>query len=149
MPTITASAERDIAAPADRVYRIIADYGKHHPHILPPEITDLVVEEGGVGAGTIIRYRITMAGRTRDDRSRIEEPEPGRVLVERDVDGDLATTFTVTPAGSGAHVRIETAWTSSGVRGFIEKLVAPRMLQRIYIEELDRLERYAREQVDA
>lgn len=47
MRTTTVSVERDIAAPADRVYRIIADYRHHHPHILPPGITDLVVEDGG------------------------------------------------------------------------------------------------------
>lgn len=149
MPTVTASAERDIAAPADRVYRIIADYRNHHPHILPPAITNLIVEEGGIGAGTVIRFKVTTAGRTEDYHQRVEEPEPGRVLVERDLDRDTATTFTVTPAGAGAHVRIETTWTVSGIRGAIERLVAPRLLRRIYTDELDRLERYARAQENA
>lgn len=149
MPPITASAERDIAAPADRLYRIIADYQRHHPHILPPQVTDLIVEEGGVGAGTIIRFNVTLAGSTRTNRARIEEPEPGRVLVEQDLESDLATTFTVTPAGDGSRVRIETAWTPSGLRGFIEKLMAPRMLRRVYIEELALLERYAQQHADA
>jgi uncharacterized protein YndB with AHSA1/START domain len=149
MPPVTASAEREIAAPADRLYRIIADYERHHPHILPPQVTDLIVEEGGVGAGTIIRFNVTLAGSTRTNRARIEEPEPGRVLVEQDLESDLATTFTVTPAGTGARVRIETAWTPSGLRGFIEKLMAPPMLRRVYLAELALLERYAQEQVHA
>lgn len=145
MTTIEASAERAIAAPADRVYRILADYRQHHPAILPDAISDLTVEEGGVGAGTVIRFRTTMAGRSQHYHQRVEEPDPGRVLVERDVDGDLATTFTVTPTPEGSHVRIATRWTSSGLRGMIERLLAPRFLQAVYADELERLDRYTRE----
>jgi hypothetical protein len=147
MRTTTVGVERDIAAPADRVYRIIADYRNHHPHILPPAFTELVVEDGGVGEGTIICFSLRAAGRTQETRQRVEEPEPGSVLVERDMNRDMATTFTVTPATSGAHVRIETRWTGKGVGGFLERLVAPRVLRPIYNDELELLERYAQEQV--
>ncbi len=142
---IRISAEREIAAPADRVYRIIADYVNHHPHILPPAFTRIEVEEGGVGAGTVIRFSIKMAGRTTSFHQRILEPEPGRVLVEDDLDTDLATTFTVTPAGTGCQVRMESAWTPKGLQGLVERLMAPRMMQPMYAEELALLDRYARE----
>jgi hypothetical protein len=79
----TVSAERDIAAPAGRAYRISAEFRNHHPHILLPAFTDLVVQDGGIGEGTVIRFTVTTAGRTQETRQRIEEPEPGRMLVER------------------------------------------------------------------
>jgi hypothetical protein len=44
------------------------------------------VERGGVGAGTVIRFRLRVFRRTRDFRAEITEPTPGRVLVETDLD---------------------------------------------------------------
>lgn len=148
MSTIRVSQEADVAAPPDRVYRILANYRDHHPHILPPAFSSFTVEEGGVGAGTVIRFAVKTGGRTQHFHQRIEEPEPGRVLREKDIDGNLATTFTVNPAGAGSRVRIETTWTSGGVRGFIERLFAPRLLRPIYAQELALLDRYAREHTD-
>ena len=116
---------------------------------MPPAITDLVVEDGDHGAGTVIRFTFKTAGRTEQTRQRVEEPEPGRVLVERDLSREMATTFTVTPTDAGARVHIETTWTGRGVRGVFEHLVAPRLLRPVYAEELSRLDRYAQEQVTA
>jgi hypothetical protein len=31
------AAERAVGAPADLVYRLIADFDRHHPRFLPPE----------------------------------------------------------------------------------------------------------------
>ena len=149
MSQISISAQGDIASPADRVYRILADYEQHHPHILPPAFSGFTVEKGGVGAGTVIRFRVSLAGRTESYHQRVEEPEPGRVLREVDIEGDRATTFTVTPAGAGCHVRIETTWRGKGIRGLVERLVAPRLLRPLYTVELARLDRYARERGDA
>ncbi len=64
MSSISVSAEREIAAPAERVYRILADYQHHHPRILPDAFSDFSVEQRGVGAGTIIRFQVTVGGRT-------------------------------------------------------------------------------------
>jgi hypothetical protein len=61
---IQISAEQHIGAPADRAYRILADYRTHHPHILPPAFTSFAVEEGGIGAGTVIRFSTRLGGRT-------------------------------------------------------------------------------------
>ena len=56
------------------------------------------------------------------------------------------TTFTVTPGGDRCQVRIETTWQGArGIGGFFERLFAPRVLRRLYADELDRLERYAQE----
>lgn len=146
MNQASVSARREIAAPADVVYRIIADYRDHHPRILPPAFSDFTVEEGGVGAGTVIRFRVTVGGRTESYHQRIEEPEPGRILREADIDGDRATTFTITPSGQGSTVNIETTWPSLGVRGLIERVIAPRLLRPIYDDELRRLEEYVKAQ---
>ena len=144
---ITASAERRIDAHPGRVYAYIADFRNHHPNILPPAFSDLVVERGGVGAGTVHRFTLTLGGRTGSARVRVDEPEPGRVLTETELDStrDMVTSFTV-DAGPNAtsRVRIDTTWRASGLRGLVERILAPRMLRRLYDEELALLDRYAR-----
>ena len=49
---ITASAR--IPAAPKRVYDILADYREGHRCILPKRFSDVTVERGGFGAGTII-----------------------------------------------------------------------------------------------
>jgi hypothetical protein len=144
---VRVAREREIDAPAELVYRIIADYRQHHPNILPSAFSDFVVEQGGVGEGTVIRFAVTTGGRKQRFHQRIEEPEPGRVLQEVDVDGDVVTTFTVTPQGERSHVRMETTWTSSGLRGLVERFLAPMLLKPVYDQELGKLQEYARSQV--
>ena len=145
MAEISVGAEGLVAAPTERVYRILADYRRHHPRILPPAFSGFAVERGGVGAGTVIRFRVTTGGRTGDYHQRVTEPEPGRVLREAGIDSDEATTLMVTPEGAESRVRIETTWQSSGVQALLERLVAPRILLPLYRDELARLDRYARE----
>jgi hypothetical protein len=139
--------EREIDAPAELVYQILADYRQHHPNILPSAFSDFVVEEGGVGEGTVIRFAVTTGGRTQRFHQRIDEPEPGRVMREVDIDGDMVTAFTVTPLGERSHVRMETTWTSSGLRGLIERFLAPMLLKPVYDQELGKLQEYAQRQV--
>jgi hypothetical protein len=49
------SAEGMVDAPADAVYRCIADMRDHHPRFLPPAFSDFQVESGGTGAGKATR----------------------------------------------------------------------------------------------
>jgi hypothetical protein len=147
MAEIRVSAEGIVHAPAEEVYRYIADYRTHHWRFLPPAFSDWQVEEGGVGEGTVVRFRITAGGRSRQYRSRITEPEPGRVLVEADTTSTAVTTFTVRPEGNTSRVGIHTSWQGAGgIGGFFERLFAPRVLRSMYADELARLDRYAREQ---
>ena len=141
---ITASAERRIDAPARRVYGYIADFRQHHPRFPPPQSSDLEIECGGVGAGTVHRFRMTLGGRTTQHRVRVGEPRPGRVLIESDPARRMLTTYTVDPEpGGGCPVRIETRWYADGIQGLVERLVTLRMLTRLYRDELKLLERYA------
>jgi Polyketide cyclase / dehydrase and lipid transport len=146
---IIASAERHIDAPSRRVYHYIRDFREHHPRFLPAQFSDLQIETGGVGAGTVHSFTMTLGGRTAGYRVRVGEPEPGRVLIESDPSRRMLTTFTVdADPGGGSRVRIETIWHTHGVQGFFERLVAPRMLRRVYQAELALLDRYARDAVD-
>jgi hypothetical protein len=145
MARIDVVEEGRVGAPADVVYRCIADHEKHQG-FLPPAFSDFKVEAGGVGAGTVTSFKVKAGGGTRDFRMSVEEPEPGRVMTESDADTDLVTTWTVTPEDGGSRVEIATTWTASGVVGFFERLLAPRAMRRLYAEELVLLDGYAREQ---
>jgi uncharacterized protein YndB with AHSA1/START domain len=145
MALITVSAERLIDASAETVYGYIADM-REHEKFLPPAFSEFEVETGGVGAGTITRFRVTTGGRSRVYRMQVAEPEPGRVLTETDTDSSLVTTFTVEPRGESSLVKISSGWQGAGgVGGFFERLFAPRVLRRIYADELERLNQFARE----
>ena len=144
---VAASAERTIDAPADQLYRYLADM-QLHARFLPPPFYDFQVEEGGVGAGSVVRFKIDFAGGVRELRMHVTEPEPGRTLVQTDTGGSgLVTTFTVTPQGEQARVNITSRFDGeTGVAGVVERIIAPRRLHRVYAEELARLDAYAREQ---
>ena len=75
MGTIQVAAEGDVGAPAEAVYRYIADNVEHHPHFLPDAFSNFQVESGGVGEGTITRFRITAGGRGREYRMAVAEPD--------------------------------------------------------------------------
>lgn len=141
MADVLIEAERAIAAPGEVVYGILADYREHHPKILPPAFSDYRVEAGGHGAGTVVSFTLTLAGRSQPGRMRVSEPEPGRVLAEQSADPDLLTTFTVTPRPGGCVVRIRTRWSGAGL---LARLLVPRMLKPLYEDELNRLDAYAR-----
>ena len=145
--TVTASALID-AAP-ERVYKIIADYREGHPSIAPEEFSDIMIEAGGVGHGTIIRFRMRVMGIKQSFRAAVTEPEPGRVLVETDLDSNGAvTTFTVNP-GPGpqkSEVVISTELpVGAGFLGRIQRYLATRYLRPIYLKELGLLARRAGE----
>ncbi len=148
MGTIRVSAERTIDAPAETVYGYVVDMREHHPRFLPPAFSGFQVESGGVGAGTITRFKVTAGGRSRDYRMQVAEPEPGRVMTESDTGSSLVTTYVVAAAGGASRVQISTTWEGAkGIGGFFERLFAPRAMRSIYAEELERLDAYARERV--
>ena len=149
MARIHIEAERTVEAKPEDVYAILSDYTGGHQSILPQEnFKDFAVEEGGVGAGTVLSFKIAAGGRLRPFRMRVSEPERGRVLEEKDLDSSAVTTFTVKPAGGErrSQVRIVTEWEGAkGVGGFFERTFAPGALKRIYDKELTNLAEKARE----
>lgn len=147
---VTAAAR--IPASPERVYAIIADYRSGHPGILPDAFSDLTVERGGTGAGTMIRFRMRVFGRTQTFRAAVTEPEPGRVLVETYLDTNGAiTTFTVNrgPDQGVSEVRISTELPArGGLPGVIERALTTWFLRPLYTRELELLAARAKERAD-
>ena len=73
MGRIIVVQEGVIGAPAELTYGLIAD-DRHHEKFLPEGITDFEVVEGGVGAGTVHRFKVTAGGRVREYLMRVDEP---------------------------------------------------------------------------
>lgn len=141
------SASAIIPARRDRVYSLLANYKDGHPRILPRQFTNLTVEQGGVGAGTVIRFQMSVFGRKQTFRAAITEPDPGRMLVETDLDANGAvTTFTVSPSSAPAdsNVTISTELpVRTGFPGKIERVLSTLFLRPIYVKELQNLARVA------
>jgi hypothetical protein len=141
------SASASIPARRERVYSLIANYKEGHPQILPRQFSELVVEQGGIGAGTVVRFQMSILGRKQNFRAAITEPDPGHVLVETYLDANGAvTTFTVSPGAAPAdsQVTISTALpVKAGFLGRIEGALASLVLRPIYVKELENLARVA------
>jgi polyketide cyclase/dehydrase/lipid transport protein len=143
MNSQTATASQEIHAPAQQIYDIIADYRNMHPLILPKGyFLSLNVEEGGFGAGTIVNFTMRLLGRTQRFRSLITEPEPGRLLVETDLESEIPTSFLVEPTGDRSTTRVTISTELKG-SNWVEGLIAKRVLQKIYRQELELLARLA------
>ena len=140
MPAIRVSVSGTVGASAATTYEIIADYRNGHPRILPPEYFGrLDVLAGGQGAGTRIRFEMKAFGKLNVGTADITEPVPGRELVETLTDG-IVTTFLVESVGpSECRVTITTAYSRPGLRGWLESLVVPGHLRKVYRAELARL----------
>ena len=140
MSEIRAEVSRVIEAPPEAVYAVIADYNESHPAILPKHVfSGLVVEQGGIGAGTVVRVTMAALGTKQELHVTVSEPEPGRVLVESG--SGLTTTFTVEPVDGGRSSQVTItadATPSPGPKGWIERMVSPALL----LDELRLLAEY-------
>ena len=74
MAKITVEQQGAVGAPAELTYRLIAD-DEHHRRFLPDGFSDFEVLEGGVGAGTLHRFKLTAGKRVREYVMRVDEPE--------------------------------------------------------------------------
>lgn len=141
-----AHVRRLIDAPPAAVYAVLADYTQHHPRIMPAAFfSELRVEAGGVGAGTVFHITLRMMGRQQQLHMQVAEPQPGRVLTETNLDTGIVTVFTVTPGAEETHtlVQISSEWvTDGGLRGLFERLVTPLLMRRIFAQQLYKLDQY-------
>jgi hypothetical protein len=139
---------RDIEARPEVIWDILTDYRDGHPHILPSVFGPLTVEQGGRGAGTVMRFDMRVMGTIRHFHQSVSTPEPGRILVESDVDGPNRTSFTLTALGDGSRTRVEIASeleTPPGPFGAIAASMTRRLIPPIYREELSKLAALAAE----
>jgi len=134
MAQVKATAERSIAAPAERVTQALADYAGTRQGLLTEQFSEYEVREGGTGAGTKVHWKLQATSkRVRDCLLTVTEPAEGQ-LVETDANSSMVTTWTVRPSGAdGSAVTVETTWNGAGgIGGFFEKTFAPGGLRKIY-----------------
>jgi uncharacterized protein YndB with AHSA1/START domain len=139
---VKTTAERTVPASREEVYEFLSDYREKRPQILTDNFSDYAVEEGGHGAGTVVRYRLR-AGRERPFRMRVEEPDPGNTMRESDTGSSFVTTWRLSPAGGdrSTRVRVTVEWEGAGgIPGIFERLFAPAGIRRVYGEVLDNLQ---------
>ncbi|GAA0517213.1 polyketide cyclase [Saccharopolyspora subtropica] len=147
MSKLTVVAERTVSAPVDAVREFVADYAESRPKILTERFREYQVLEGGVGAGTVARWKLQATSkRVRDVAAEVTQPDPG-TLVETDRNSSMVTTWTVREDAGGSVVRVETTWQgASGIGGFFERIFAPAGLKRIYGDVLNKLADVVEEQ---
>ncbi|MFC5751178.1 SRPBCC family protein [Actinomadura rugatobispora] len=141
MGQVTATAEKTVGADAEKVFAALGDYTGTRSKVLTGHFSEYEVREGGQGEGTTVHWKLAATSkRVRDCLVSVTVPGEN-TLVERDANSSMVTTWTVSPAGAGARVRVETTWNGAGgVGGFFERAFAPRGLQRIYDEQLAKLD---------
>lgn len=130
MAQVTATAERVIDAPVERVAAALADYEKVRPRILTEHYSDYRVEPDGR-----VHWKLQATkSRVRDQLLTVVSTPADGTVVERDANSSMVTTWAVTPAGAGrSTVVVTTTWAgASGVGGFFERTFAPKGLRRIH-----------------
>lgn len=146
MTRARAHAENLIDALPAAVYAVLADYTTHHPRIMPPSLfSNLDVESGGVGAGTVFHITLRTAGKEQRLHMKVEEPKPGQVLTETNLDTGVVTEFSVAPGngGMGTLAKISSEWeTADGLRGLVDRFMAPVLMGRIFTKQLRQLNQY-------
>jgi len=133
---VTATAR--VNAHPRAVYNTIANYRTGHPRILPKQFSGLTVEQGGVGAGTVISFKVRLLGRTDTYRAVITEPEPGRVLVEKNILGNDACTTFVVDSGVHPNEAVVTIRTELTVRRMLHRLNDKNLACRATVERIVR-----------
>ena len=132
MGEVRAVTGREVHASAQAVFAALADYAAVRPKLLPEQFSGYGVRVGGMGAGTVVGWRLQATKkRARDVVVSVSEPAP-LTLVEWDANSSMVTTWSVEGHGDHAHVSVESVWSgASGVGGFFERAFAPRGLNRI------------------
>lgn len=141
MSQVRAVAAAHIHAPVKQVVDALADYATVREQIQPAQYTDYELRTGGIGAGTVVNWKLhATEKRVRDCAITVTSPEEG-VLVESDANSSMVTTYTVVGSEDGhASVVIETVWNGAGgIGGFFERTFAPKALVKIYDELLSNL----------
>lgn len=145
MKTITIKVSDTVPANVEAVYAVIADYNVGHQAILPrPAFREMKVLEGGYGAGTRLHLHVRVWGQSTYFEQVVEEPEPGRVLIERDINTGQYSTFTLESLSDReTQVTITSVMPiSRGLKGFLERMSQPAIISKLFKTELQNLADY-------
>ncbi len=141
MGQVSASSTVLINAAPDAVLAAVADYQTVRPKILSSQYSGYEVLQGGVGAGTVVKWKLQATkSRVREVQNSVDVA--GKTVIEKDANSSMVTNWTVAPAGTGSTVTTKTTWTGAGgVKGFFEKTFAPLGLKKIQAEVLENLKK--------
>jgi hypothetical protein len=141
MGQVSASSTVLINAEPDTVFAAVADYNVVRPNILSPQYSEYEVLQGGVGAGTVVKWKLQAT----KSRSRVVQSNvdiAGHTVIEKDANSSMVTNWTVAPAGPGSSVSVKTSWKGAGgIGGFFEKTFAPLGLKKIQAQVLENLKK--------
>jgi len=127
----------------ERVYDLIVDMEEHR-RILPRQFESLEVLEGGRGEGTVFRLTMNVMGNRTALVMTLTEPEPGRVVQEKDASAGITTIWKLIPEpGDGCTLRLTSQFPKKpGFSGWVERLATSSMIRSIYKRELENMDEY-------
>ena len=127
----------------DVVWQLLRDY---RARMFSESFAGYELHHGGVGAGTVIGYRLRVGRHERAFVLGVEEPTPGRQLRERDRHGGLLVTWTLTPGGDGERtvVRVAAELRDPDLERALARWRARRALRSTHMHLLQRLDRELR-----
>ncbi|MGW0182132.1 SRPBCC family protein [Nocardia sp. NPDC003345] len=141
MGQVKAGSSIEVAADPQRTLAAVTDYTEVRPKILSAHYRDYKVVEGGQGDGTVAEWTLQATeSRVRNIRAQVTVAD--QVVTEKDANSTLVSTWTVTPAGTGSLVTLDTVWQGAGgIKGIFEGIFAPLGLRKIQDEVLGNLKR--------
>lgn len=145
MKTYEVTVKCTIDATHTKVYNIVIDMEEHR-RILPKQFESLDVLKGGKGTGTVFRLNMNVMGNRSSLEMVLTEPEPGRVVLERDEKAGITTTWKLTPIEGSDRCLIELTsefQSKPGIAGMLERLIFKPVIRSIYRQELDNINEYA------
>jgi len=138
---IKAESSAKIHTPSQTLYQFIADYKYGHPSILPEKhFSDFAVEKGGYGKDTVVCFRFTLAGNSRKMRVIVDEPIPGKLITETELETGILTSFLFEPVGDDMTIlKITSEWKKEGFMGLIEKIFVPIMMKKVFEKQFENI----------
>src|SRR4051794_25939344 len=126
----------------ERVWALLRDYRLARARLLTEHFSDYAVHHGGVGAGTVLEYRLRVGRHQGRHVIAVQEPAAGRMLRERDRSSALVSTWTLSPGGDGERtvLRLVIALRDPQTRGCRARARARRALRRLCGQLLARVD---------
>lgn len=143
MTMLAVETSKIINAPAPAIHAVIADYHGGHQEILPrPYFTEMIVKEGGYGAGTRLTVKMNFFGMKYTYNQIVTEPEIGRIIKDTDINTGEGATFILDPLDDGQRTKVSIIIDmeiGSGIGAMMKKLTTPPLIRFIMNKELDNL----------
>src|SRR4051794_4787782 len=126
----------------ERVWALLRDYRLARARLLTEHFSDYAVHHGGVGAGTVLEYRLRVGRHRGRHVIVVQEPAAGRMLRERDRTSALVSAWTLSPGGEGERtvMRLAIVLCDRQTSGWLARARARRALRRLCGQMLERVD---------